>query len=277
MTSIRDIAVHGDDLVDRDARPRVLGHGRCRAAAAGRRGASRRGGDYLFAPAAAYRVRPGNEEGTPLPLDEPHAANPPDRRSTSTIILRGAGAHAVGHRVVDGKAACCGAGRAPTNPPPSIRKSLPSCRSWILVPPSLSDERRRAPFRVGLPRRSSLDGPLAPPGTYTDPHDRRTEDIRANASGCCATRASRPATPTCARSTSWPKKSRPCAKAPAPRSFARSGSTKRRFQPTEPARCASRSRAKRRPTIPTIRSARTRTISRVFSTCGRAGVSRERG
>ncbi|HEV3091816.1 MAG TPA: hypothetical protein VGX91_10315 [Candidatus Cybelea sp.] len=75
VTSIRDIAVHGDDLV-------VATHGRAfwvlddvaplrQARAAGG------GGPYLYAPAPAYRIQDGNEEGTPLPLDEPQSADAP--------------------------------------------------------------------------------------------------------------------------------------------------------------------------------------------------------
>jgi photosystem II stability/assembly factor-like uncharacterized protein len=33
---------------------------------------------WLFAPATAYRVRPGYDQGTPVPMDEPLSANPPD-------------------------------------------------------------------------------------------------------------------------------------------------------------------------------------------------------
>ncbi len=33
---------------------------------------------WLFAPQTAYRVRLGNDEGTPVPIDEPLSANPPD-------------------------------------------------------------------------------------------------------------------------------------------------------------------------------------------------------
>ncbi|MGH9742885.1 MAG: WD40/YVTN/BNR-like repeat-containing protein [Candidatus Acidiferrum sp.] len=32
---------------------------------------------WLFTPQTAYRVRPGSDEGTPIPLDEPQADNPP--------------------------------------------------------------------------------------------------------------------------------------------------------------------------------------------------------
>jgi photosystem II stability/assembly factor-like uncharacterized protein len=33
---------------------------------------------WLFAPATTYRVRPGSDQGTPVPTDEPLSANPPD-------------------------------------------------------------------------------------------------------------------------------------------------------------------------------------------------------
>jgi photosystem II stability/assembly factor-like uncharacterized protein len=33
---------------------------------------------WLFMPQTAYRVRPGSDQGTPVPFDEPHAENPPD-------------------------------------------------------------------------------------------------------------------------------------------------------------------------------------------------------
>ncbi len=75
-TSVRDLDVHGDDLV-------AGTHGRgiwilddvtplrqldAQAAAAK---------SWLFAPAPAYRIRPEGFAGTPLPKDEPMAANPP--------------------------------------------------------------------------------------------------------------------------------------------------------------------------------------------------------
>jgi photosystem II stability/assembly factor-like uncharacterized protein len=75
-TSVRDIEVHGDDLV-------IATHGRgfyimddvapLRELAAGAVNAT-----TLFAPQTAYRVRPFGFTGTPMPKDEPHADNPPD-------------------------------------------------------------------------------------------------------------------------------------------------------------------------------------------------------
>jgi photosystem II stability/assembly factor-like uncharacterized protein len=76
-TSVRDLVIHGDDLV-------IATHGRSfwilddisplrQMTAEIAQSAS-----WLFQPATAYRVRPGSDQGTPVPLDEPHAENPPD-------------------------------------------------------------------------------------------------------------------------------------------------------------------------------------------------------
>ena len=76
-TSVRDLVIHGDDLV-------IATHGRSfwilddvaplRQITAEIVPSS----SWLFQPATAYRVRPGADQGTPVPLDEPHADNPPD-------------------------------------------------------------------------------------------------------------------------------------------------------------------------------------------------------
>jgi photosystem II stability/assembly factor-like uncharacterized protein len=74
-TSVRDIDVHGDDLV-------IATHGRgfwilddlepLRELAADPSAKTR-----LFAPAVAYRARPWGFTGSPMPKDEPRAPNPP--------------------------------------------------------------------------------------------------------------------------------------------------------------------------------------------------------
>lgn len=76
MTSVRDIALHGDDVV-------LATHGRgfwiMDDASALRQVADvHADAATLFKPAVAYRVRPAGFTGTPLPKDEPMAANPPD-------------------------------------------------------------------------------------------------------------------------------------------------------------------------------------------------------
>jgi photosystem II stability/assembly factor-like uncharacterized protein len=75
-TSVRDLVIHDDDLV-------IATHGRSfwildnatplrqmSAEVAGKAA-------WLFQPATAYRVRPGSDQGTPVPFDEPQADNPP--------------------------------------------------------------------------------------------------------------------------------------------------------------------------------------------------------
>ena len=75
-TSVRDLVVHEDDLV-------VATHGRAfwildDAAPLRELGEKVASADlWLFRPANAYRVRPGNDQGTPVPKDEWLAENPP--------------------------------------------------------------------------------------------------------------------------------------------------------------------------------------------------------
>jgi photosystem II stability/assembly factor-like uncharacterized protein len=76
-TSVRDLVVHGDDLV-------IATHGRSLwilddVTSLRQMNALVSAADlWLFKPATAYRVRPGSDEGTPVPMDEPLAENPPD-------------------------------------------------------------------------------------------------------------------------------------------------------------------------------------------------------
>src|ERR1700674_1891902 len=76
-TSVRDLVIHGDDLV-------IATHGRSfwiLDDIAPLRQITAEMAQYtswLFQPATAYRVRPGTDQGTPVPFDEPHADNPPD-------------------------------------------------------------------------------------------------------------------------------------------------------------------------------------------------------
>ena len=76
MTSVRDIDVHGDDLV-------IATHGRgfwiMDDVSALRQMRTLHSDEaILFKPATAIRMRPSNFTGTPMPKDEPLAANPPD-------------------------------------------------------------------------------------------------------------------------------------------------------------------------------------------------------
>jgi photosystem II stability/assembly factor-like uncharacterized protein len=76
MTSVRDLVVHGEDLVIAtfgrafwvldDITPLRQWNAKTASADA-----------WLFEPQTTYRVRPGSDQGTPFPLDEPQAENPP--------------------------------------------------------------------------------------------------------------------------------------------------------------------------------------------------------
>ncbi|MGB9428959.1 MAG: hypothetical protein WCC11_03630 [Gammaproteobacteria bacterium] len=76
VTSVRDIDVHGADLV-------IATHGRAfwiMDDVTALRQLNAKVADtaaWLFKPAPAYRVLPAGFVGTPLPADEPHAENPP--------------------------------------------------------------------------------------------------------------------------------------------------------------------------------------------------------
>ncbi len=71
--SMRDLAVHGDDLI-------VATHGRgfwVLDDITALRQVGEVAGDYLFRPADAVELTPGSDNGTPMPRDEPLAENPP--------------------------------------------------------------------------------------------------------------------------------------------------------------------------------------------------------
>src|SRR5260370_19439602 len=75
-TSVRDLGVHDDDLV-------IATHGRSfwildDVAPLRQINAQVASAEvWLFHPQTAIRVRPGGDQGTPVPLDEPLAKNPP--------------------------------------------------------------------------------------------------------------------------------------------------------------------------------------------------------
>jgi photosystem II stability/assembly factor-like uncharacterized protein len=87
MTSVRDIDVHGDDLV-------LATHGRGfwimdNASALHQMDALHADTPTLFKPAVAIRVRPPGFTGTPFPKDEPMAANPPDGAMIDYVLPSG--------------------------------------------------------------------------------------------------------------------------------------------------------------------------------------------
>ena len=89
VVSVRDLVVHGDDLV-------IATHGRSlwilddvtplRQYSAEVSAADA----WLFRPQTAYRVRPGSDQGTPFPPEEPQAENPPNGAIVDYFLKAGA-------------------------------------------------------------------------------------------------------------------------------------------------------------------------------------------
>ncbi len=161
-TSVRDIAVHGDDVA-------IATHGRAfwimddvtslRQLAQTASSQTR-----LFVPAPAYRVRPGNEEGTPLPLDEPQAQNPPVGLLVDYSLERASSPVTLDVIDANGKVVRRYSSASPekaTDP-----KSVDIAPPWIAAPQVLEagagTHRFVWDFHV-----NGADGPLAPPGAYT--------------------------------------------------------------------------------------------------------------
>ena len=120
-TSIRDLVVHGDDLV-------VGTHGRSfwilddiePLRQAGSETASAPA--HLFAPAVAYRVRRDTYTDTPLPPEEPVGENPPDGAIFDYTLARDASGP-VTLRSTTRTDDWCARNRAPTHPIRSIPRS----------------------------------------------------------------------------------------------------------------------------------------------------------
>jgi photosystem II stability/assembly factor-like uncharacterized protein len=172
-TSVRDIDVHGNDVV-------VATHGRgfwvlddvspLRQMAQDGARATR-----LFAPATAIRVRPAGFTGTPLPKEEPAADNPPfgaridyllDSASTAPVQLtiRDSAGHLVRRYSSDDAPAKQDVATAGTAP------------EWFTTPSTLSTQaglhRFLWPLRYPAPPALAngdayADGAWAPPGRYT--------------------------------------------------------------------------------------------------------------
>ena len=267
VTSVRDIAVHGDDLVDRHARPRVLGDGRRRAVASDGRRAWPPAATICSRPRRAYRVRPATKRERRFRWT---SRRPTTRRSacTSTTICARARRTPVVIEIFDADGRVVRRwSSARSARSRSIRSRSTSRRTGsrrIRVPVTHG---RRASFRVGFSPDAS-DGPLAAAGSLHGATDRRRQDAtaqrarrarsahrRERCGSARAIRAARRASKRCERKSTAARDARRTDRAD-------SSCRRPRAQ-----RSARDHRRRSRPTIPTIRSERTRTTSRASSTC----------
>ena len=184
ITSVRDIEVHGDDLV-------IATHGRgfwimddvaplremARATASS--------GTYLYAPAPAYRIRRAGgvgggvaDEGTPIQPDEPQASNPP-LGAYIDYTLRGASASPVRLEILDARGAVVRAWSSADKPELTDPSTVDIAPRWIAKPATLSAQSGTHRFIWAFQAKTD-DGALVPPGRYT---------IRLTANGTTQTRS----------------------------------------------------------------------------------------
>jgi photosystem II stability/assembly factor-like uncharacterized protein len=174
VTSVRDLVVHDNDLaiatfgrsfwILDDASPLRLIDSQIEASHA-----------WLFPPVPAFRVHPGSDQGTPVPTDEPLAANPPDgavldyylkEKSSSPVQLEIFDSHGKSVRRFASDDQL-----HHTNP-----NSVPFTMNWAHDPQPLPNEPGMHRFiwdlRYALPDGVSASyflpaGPWAVPGDYT--------------------------------------------------------------------------------------------------------------
>jgi photosystem II stability/assembly factor-like uncharacterized protein len=173
-TSVRDIDVHGDDVV-------IATHGRgfyilddvsplrqANAEIAAKPA-------WLYAPAPAVRVRHAEFTGTPMPLDEPRAPNRPDGAYLDYVL--GAGVHEpVTIDILDASGAVVRHYSSADVPPAPDLSRIGSAPEWLPPPVLLAATpgmhrfvwplryAAAAPLRGDNP---AADGVWAPPGNYT--------------------------------------------------------------------------------------------------------------
>jgi hypothetical protein len=172
-TSVRDLEVHGADLV-------IATHGRgfwimddiapLRALAddAG-------GGTRLLPPAPALRVRPTGFVGSPMPKDEPRGANPPPGACIDYVLDPAAGAVAL--TIYDAHGVTVRAFSSDDQPPRPDPAKLVTAPEWIGAPRTLGSGAGAHRFvwdlhyapRAGLvteDQEEPEEGVWAPPGDY---------------------------------------------------------------------------------------------------------------
>jgi hypothetical protein len=173
VTSVRDIDVHGNDVV-------IATHGRAfwildDVTPLRQMDARDAAPSHLFAPAAAVRVRPAGFTGTPLPKDEPMAANPPDGAYID-YVLNGPSAGPVVIRILDAQARTVREYSSEDRLPATDLAKIRVAPEWMTPPspPSRTAGMHRFVWPIRYPAPAALaegtpyaDGVWAPPGRYT--------------------------------------------------------------------------------------------------------------
>jgi len=174
-TSVRDLQVHGDDLV-------IATHGRgfwimddiaLLRSLADDRGSTTR----LLQPAVAYRVRPTGFTGTPMPKDEPMAPNPPPGAYVDYVLDAGS-AGPVRLTVSDPHGALVRSFSSDDRTAPPDLTRIDIAPEWIVAPDPLSTGVGAHRFVWDLhyaqpqalvpehPTEEQEQGVWAPPGQY---------------------------------------------------------------------------------------------------------------
>jgi photosystem II stability/assembly factor-like uncharacterized protein len=174
VVSIRDLVVHGDDLVIAtfgrsfwildDVAPLRQWSAKVASADA-----------WLFTPATAYRVRPGSDQGTPIPFDEPQAENPPTGAMVDYFLREKPSAPVV-IEIFDASGKSVRRFASTDEMPKTNPDELDIPMYWIHDAEPLSAEPGMhrlvwdLTYAVSGPRRRSRRGPAGPlaiPGKYT--------------------------------------------------------------------------------------------------------------
>ncbi|HET6898148.1 MAG TPA: hypothetical protein VFK70_07365, partial [Vicinamibacteria bacterium] len=173
VTSVRDIDVHGNDVV-------IGTHGRAfwildDVTPLRQMDARDPAPSHLFAPAAAVRLRPAGFTGTPLPKDEPMALNPPAGASID-YVLEGPAAGPVVIRIADAEGHTVREYRSDDRLPATDLAKIRVAPEWAAPPspPSTTAGMHRFVWPIRYPAPAALaegnpyaDGVWAPPGRYT--------------------------------------------------------------------------------------------------------------
>jgi len=174
FTSVRDLVVHENDLV-------VATFGRSfwilddmtplrQIARPAEASAAR-----LFAPAPAYRVRPGGDQATPVPVDEALAANPPDG-AVLDYYLKENSSSPIQLEIFDAEGKLVRRFASDDQLRRTKPDSVPFTMNWVHDPPPLSNQAgmHRFVWDLHYPLPDSVQrslyltaGPLVVPGNYS--------------------------------------------------------------------------------------------------------------